>query len=277
MYDNLKTLSVTVVDGVAVATLSHGDLNFLDWDMLADLDQLGREIEADDRVKVLVFESANPDFFIAHADLNLVASLPPEPEPRLAGTLGALNEVLDRFRTMPKVTIAKIAGYCRGGGSELALACDMRFAAIGKTILGQPEVGAGIIPGAGGTVRLPRLIGQSRALEIILGCNDFTAELAERYGYINRALPADEIDDFVDELAMRIAGFPAESIAAGKASVRFSATLEEELNFEETAFFASVHTAPAQRRIETMLRNGVQSPSGARVSLPQLWDMLDGV
>ena len=122
----------------------------------------------------------------------------------------------DRFRTMPKATIAKIEGICRGGGSEFALACDMRFAAIGRAVLGQPEVALGIIPGGGGSVRLPRLVGRGRALEIVLGCGDFDAVAAERYGYVNRALSENEIGPFVDKLARRIASFPAAAIRLGK-------------------------------------------------------------
>jgi 1,4-dihydroxy-2-naphthoyl-CoA synthase len=123
-------------------------------------------VESDDAVTVVVLQSANADFFIAHADLNVIATLPPAPAPR-EGTLGVFNAIFDRFRTMPKVSIAKIQGRARGGGSELALACDMRFATLGRGVLGHPEVGVGIIPGAGGTARLPRLVGQGRALEII--------------------------------------------------------------------------------------------------------------
>ena len=166
-------------------------------------------------MRVVILQSANPDFFIAHADVTLIQQLPGQPAPR-DEKLGQAHAMLDRFRTMPKATIAKIEGRCRGGGSELALACDMRFGAIGRAFLGQPEVGVGFIPGAGGTVRLPRLVGRGRALEIILGCGDFDAEVAERYGWINRALPAAEIDHFVNALAARIAGFPARTVALVK-------------------------------------------------------------
>jgi len=120
---------------------------------------------------------------------------------------------------MAKVTIAVIEGRARGGGSELALAMDMRFAARGRALLAQPEVAVGIIPGGGGTQRLPRLVGRARALEIILGCNDIDADLAERWGYVNRALAEDELRPFVNALADRIASFPAEAIAHAKAAV----------------------------------------------------------
>ena len=272
-YENYKTLKVAIDRGVAFVTLEHGELNLLDMDMLIDLDRLGRTVEVDDQVKVMVLQSANPDFFVAHADLNTIANLPAEPAPR-EEKLGLVNQVFDRLRSSPKVSIAKIAGRCRGGGSELALACDMRFGALGQAVFGQPEVGVGIIPGAGGTVRLPRLIGQARALEIILGCGDIDAKLAERYGYLNRALPAAEIDLFVNSLAYRIAGFPQEALAAAKASVRFSGSIEDELNYEEVAFLRSAHSAPAKRRMAAAMGMGMQTPAMEKLCFTDIWPAL---
>lgn len=272
-YENFKTLKVTIARGVAFVTLEHGELNLLDMDMLIDLDRLGRTVEVDDQVKVMVLQSANPDFFVAHADLNTIANLPAEPAPR-EEKLGLVNQVFDRLRSSPKVSIAKIQGRARGGGSELALACDMRFGAIGQAVFGQPEVGVGIIPGAGGTVRLPRLIGQARALEIILGCGDIDAKLAERYGYLNRALPAAEIDLFVNSLAYRIAGFPQEALAAAKASVRFSGSIEDELNYEEVAFLKSAHSAPAKRRMAAAMGMGMQTPAMEKLCFTDIWPAL---
>ncbi len=275
-YENFKTLSVSTDQGVAFVTLQHGELNLLDMDMLIDLDRLGQTIAQDDAIKVMVLQSANPDFFVAHADLGTIATLPAEPAPRTE-TLGWINQVFDRFRTSPKVSIAKIQGRARGGGSELALACDMRFGAIGQAVFGQPEVGVGIIPGAGGTVRLPRLVGQGRALEIILGCGDLNAELAERYGYLNRALPAAEIDLFVASLAYRIAGFPQEALAAAKASVRFSGSIEEELNHEEAAFLKTVHSAPAKRRMAAAMGMGMQTSAMEKCCFTHIWGPLANV
>jgi enoyl-CoA hydratase/carnithine racemase len=272
-YAHFKTLSVSTDQGVAFVTLSHGELNLLDMDMLIDLDRLGQAIAQDDSIKVMVLQSANPDFFVAHADLGTIATLPAEPAPR-EQTLGWINQVFDRLRNSPKVSIAKIQGRARGGGSELALACDMRFGAIGQAVFGQPEVGVGIIPGAGGTVRLPRLIGQGRALEIILGCADISAEVAERYGYLNRALPAAEIDLFVNSLAYRIASFPQEALAAAKASVCFSGSIEQELNHEEAAFLKTVHSAPAKRRMTAAMSMGMQTPAMEKLCFTDIWGAL---
>lgn len=259
-YESYTTLRVAVDKGVAFVTLDNGPINLLDMPMLIDLSRVGHELESDAAVKVVVLQSANPDFFVAHADLNVVQTLPAEVPPRKE-KVGMIHAVLDRFRTMPKATIAKIEGRCRGGGSELALACDMRFAAIGKGVLCQPEVGFGIIPGAGGSVRLPRLVGRGRALEIILGCADFSAEVAERYGYVNRALPVAEMDDFVTGLAYRIAGFPAETIAMAKQVVDSTdASLEDDLAHEEVVFLKSVNCEGAKRRMAAAMDMGMQTP-----------------
>jgi enoyl-CoA hydratase/carnithine racemase len=192
--------------------------------------------------------------------------------PPRAEKLGAFHAMVDRFRTMPKATIAKIEGFCRGGGSELALACDMRFAALGKAVLGQPELGVGIIPGGGGSVRLPRLVGRARALEVVLGCGDFRADVAERYGYVNRALPAEEITYFVTSLAYRIATFPAETIAMAKQAVAMADVgIEDDLVREEALFLQSVHTDVAKRRMAAALPAGMQTPALERCCFDHIW------
>jgi len=216
--EGYTALRVRVEDGVAFATIDHPPINLFDAALIADVDRFGREVEVDSEVRVVVIDSANPEFFIAHADVNLILQLPREPQPPPT-KLPMFQAMVERFRTMPKVTIAVIEGRARGGGSELALGMDMRFAARGKALLAQPEVGVGLIPGGGGTQRLPRLVGRARALEIVLGCDDIDADLAERWGYINRALPEDELRPFVDALARRIASFPAYAIAHAKAAV----------------------------------------------------------
>ena len=272
--EGYSTLGVSVERGVATVTIDHGEFNLMDVAMLTDLDRAGRQLESDPSVRVVVLQSANPEFFIAHVDINAIRELPATPAPR-DEELGWVHAVFDRFRTMPKATIAKIQGRCRGGGSELALACDMRFAEIGRGVLCQPEVGVGIIPGAGGSVRLPRLIGRGRALEVILGCGDFPAEVAERYGYVNRALPAGEIDFFVQDLARRIAGFPAETIALAKQAVRMhDAGLEDALAREELVFLGSVHTAAARRRMAAALAGGMQTPVIERCCFNHVWGPL---
>ena len=168
-------------------------------------------------MRVVVFESAIADFYLAHFDLtgktgSITTTVGPSGLPILMDTFVRLSK-------SPVVSIAKIRGCVRGGSSEFILACDMRFASRENTRLGQPEVGVGVHPGGGGTERLPHLVGRGRALEIILGANDFDGDTAERYGYVNRALPDSELDAFVDALAFRIASFDRRAIAAAKSLV----------------------------------------------------------
>jgi enoyl-CoA hydratase/carnithine racemase len=233
-------------------------------------------LEADPAVKAVVLQSANPDFFVAHADITLIQQLPAEVMPR-EEKLGVFHAMVDRFRTMPKATIAKIEGRCRGGGSELALSCDMRFAALGKAVLAQPEVGVGIIPGGSGSARLPRLLGRGRALEIILGCGDFDAVTAERYGYVNRALPPAEITAFVDTLAYRIASFPAPAIALAKEAVAMADTgIEDAMVREEQIFLRAAHTDEAQQRMAAAMASGMQTPETEKLSLDDVWKLFPG-
>jgi enoyl-CoA hydratase/carnithine racemase len=258
-YDNYNALSVRCDKGVAFVTIDHPPINLLDIALITELDRVGRELEADTDVRVVVFESADPEFFIAHADVTLIQQLPKDPPPK-ATKLGMFHQIVDRFRTMPKATIGKIEGIARGGGSELLLSLDMRFGAIGKCVLAQPEVALGIIPGGSGTQRLPRLIGRARALEVILGCGDFDAELAERYGYINRALPADQITAFVNALAHRIASYPTDAIRLAKQSVDAAELPTTEGLIEEAHLFnLSLATEEAQRRMAAFMAAGGQT------------------
>jgi enoyl-CoA hydratase/carnithine racemase len=260
-YDGFQALRVACDGGVATVTIAHGGINLFDITLIGEMDRVGRMLAADDAVRAIVFESANPNFFIAHADVTLIQQLPTEVAPR-AEKLGMFHAMCDRFRTMPKATIVKIEGMCRGGGSEFALACDMRFAAIGRATLAQPEVALGIIPGGGGCVRLPRLVGRARALEIVLGCGDFDAVTAERYGYVNRALPANEIGPFVDKLARRIASFPAQAIRLAKEAVLASDRfVEDDLVHEEKSFFATLSNAETKRRMAAAMERGLQTPA----------------
>ena len=161
------------------------------------------DLEADPSVKVVVFQSANPDFFIAHLDVSKAAEQP--------GILRLWRDLVVRLSSAPVVSIAKIRGYTRGIGNEFVLACDMRFASRQTAIFGNPEVGVGLVPGGGAMEWLPRLVGRSRALEFVLSADDFDADIAERYGWVNRTLDDDDLDSFVDALARRLASFDREA------------------------------------------------------------------
>ena len=255
---------------VAFVTIDHPPINLLDLPLIQDLDRLGREIETDDTVRVMVVASANPEFFIAHADVTLIQRLPTTVPPR-ATALGLFHQMVDRFRTMPKATIGRIEGRARGGGSEFLLSLDMRFAALGRAVLAQPEVALGIIPGGSGTQRLPRLVGRGRALEIILGCCDFPADLAERYGYVNRALEPEQLGPFVEALAHRIASFPAHAIALAKRAVASAEPSPIEGLLDEAHLFnQSLATPDAQRRMAAFIALGGQTPEVERGALELL-------
>ncbi|MCX6541022.1 MAG: enoyl-CoA hydratase/isomerase family protein, partial [Actinobacteria bacterium] len=194
-YDGYTTFSVAVAHGIAHVVIDNGDINLLDGAMFAEMARVAGVLAADDNVRVVVLSSANPDFFIAHFDVSLILRFP-------TGQQVSPAE-LKAFRTMPKATIAVIEGRVGGGGSELALSCDMRFALSGKAVFNQPEVALGIIPGGSGTVRLSRLIGRSRSLEVVLGCDDISADLAESWGWVNRSMSAAELWPHVNNLAAR--------------------------------------------------------------------------
>jgi enoyl-CoA hydratase/carnithine racemase len=258
-YDGFTALRVAVRDGVATLTIDHPPLNLLDLTLIGELDRAGSALEADPAVRVVVLRSANPDFFIAHADVTLIQLLPTTPPPKPTA-LGPFHRMVDRFRTMPKATIGVIEGIARGGGSELLLSLDMRFAALGRAVLAQPEVALGIIPGGSGTQRLPRLVGRARALEIILGCDDVPADLAEQWGYVNRALPPAALGPFVERLAARIASFPAGAIALAKAAVDAAdTTVLDGLLAEADAFNQSLASAETQERMRRFIEVGGQT------------------
>jgi enoyl-CoA hydratase/carnithine racemase len=258
-YDDYSALRVTVADGIARATIDHPPINLLDLTLILELDRFGREVEADDEVRVVVLDSADPEFFIAHADVSLIQALPADDHER-HDELSVFHAMVDRFRTMGKATIAVVEGIARGGGSELALSFDMRFAALGRAVLAQPEVSVGIIPGGSGTQRLPGLVGRGRALEIALGCGDIDAETADRWGYVNRALPPDELRPFVDALAARIASFSPGAIARAKVAV--DAALPDPrdgLLTEDQLFRRCLADPQAAERMRAFLAGGGQT------------------
>jgi enoyl-CoA hydratase/carnithine racemase len=258
-YSGYQCLKVRSSQGVAFVTVEHPPINLFDMALILEVDRVGRELEADADVRAVVVDSADPDFFIAHADVELILAgseagreAPKEPN--------FFQQMVDRFRTMPKATIAVVEGICRGGGSEFVLSLDMRFAALGKAVLGQPEVAVGIIPGGGGTQRLPRLMGRGRALEVILGGDDFSAEEAERYGYVNRALPPEELRPFVESLAHRIASFPAEAIARAKAAALAAEPPVTPGLIEEARLIDESPAPPAAReRMRAFMKAGGQT------------------
>jgi enoyl-CoA hydratase/carnithine racemase len=232
--------------GVWRVTFDNPPINMLAPAGIIELQALVSRVEADPGAKVLVFQSADPDFFIAHFDTNKAAELPRVPGP--SGHSPWIDVVV-RLARSPVVSIAKIRGRTRGVGSEFVLACDMRFASRQRAILGNPEVGVGLPPGGGALEWLPRLAGRSRALEIVLSGDDFDADLAERYGWINRALDDDALDGFVDALAARLASFDRQTLGDLKAQVnRVGVPTADELESSNRMFFDALKHPDTQAR-----------------------------
>lgn len=218
-YNGLSCMTVEVDAGIAWLSFNHPPINLLDGDMASEFDRVTRTLEGDKNVRVVVLQSSLPQFFVAHSGLARVAGGPAPTHVLTTPNFRQTQLLTERLRNMPKVTIAKVEGIARGGGNEVVLGADMSFAALDKAVFGQPEIGVGVVPGGGATQRLPSLIGRARALEVLLSGEDFTAAMAERYGWINRAMKAEELGPFVEQLALRIASYPPHAIAHIKAAV----------------------------------------------------------
>jgi enoyl-CoA hydratase/carnithine racemase len=237
-------------------TFDHPPLNIFGPETIPELSEIVTALETDEQVRVVVFDSAVDGFFLTHYDFVAPAEdttrLPPGPT-----GLQQLPDMLARLSRAPVVSIASIRGRATGVGSELALASDMRFASRERAILSQWEVGAGLVPGGGPMARLPRLIGRGRALEVLLGADDIDGALAERYGYVNRALPDAELDAFVDALATRIASFDKQALAETKHLVDVnSLPPDAEIAPEWDAFLAALARPAAQARIQRLFERG---------------------
>ncbi|MDF9816738.1 enoyl-CoA hydratase/isomerase family protein [Streptomyces sp. SPB162] len=231
----MSTSSTVILDRpnpkVATITFHNPPANVVAAETAVRLHEIVRDLENDSDVQVVVFTSDVPNFFLNHFDLAAVKELPaPQTDEPPIWT-----DLVMRLSKAPFITVASIRGRTRGGGNELALALDLRYASLENAYFGQPEVGAGLLPGGGGTERLPRLLGRDRALEAILGSGDYDAAQAERWGWVTRALPDAELDAFVDAMVARLASFDKNSLAAAKAAVN-RATLPPDADLI-TAFF----------------------------------------
>src|SRR6201993_499393 len=251
------------------AVFDNPPFNMMDDTMFDGLQSLLARMDASPNLRVVVFESENPEFYLAHFDLtgklgNVLTGV---------GVTGLpiLMDTFVRLTKSPVVSIAKIRGCVRGACSEFVLACDMRFASREKTRLGQPEVGVGVHPGGGGAERLPHLVGRGRALEIILGANDFDGDTAERYGYVNRALPDSELDGFVDALARRIASFDRRAIAAAKTLVNEVSLPSADQLLDALNSFQFALTRPETlQRIQAVLKLGLQQDGDFEKRWPEV-------
>jgi enoyl-CoA hydratase/carnithine racemase len=263
-----ETLTVRQEGAVLFVEISAPPMNLNGPELIRDLVSLIQRAEADDEIRVLVFTSADPDYFISHVDVTRIVENRAEAA-KLAGdpSIGQMYRYLSESRL---VTIAQIEGRVRGVGSEFVLACDMRFAARESAVFGQFEPAFGVIPGAGGAQHLTRLLGRGRALEVMLSADDYDADLAERYGWINRALPAGELGNFVSSLAHRIARFPAAGHAVVKDRVNAIALPSaEEIRRDSDLFIEGTRDPEYQRLMQAATQHGFQTRD-AELALGQL-------
>jgi enoyl-CoA hydratase/carnithine racemase len=268
-----ETLKVRKESAVLFADIAAPPMNLLGPALVRDLVSLIQQAEADSDLKVLVFRSADPDYFIPHVDVTRIQQYREE-----AAKLTGEASIALMFRYLSAshlVTIAQIEGRVRAAGSEFVLACDMRFAARESAIFAQPESAFGVVPGGGGVQHLARLMGRARALEVMLSARDYDAELAERYGWINRALPAKELGEFVKSLAHRIAKFPAGSLAAVKDRVNAIALAPaEDFRRDSDLFGEGARNPEAQSRFEAAFKRGFQTRD-AEMDLARMVGELD--
>jgi enoyl-CoA hydratase/carnithine racemase len=257
----LETLTIHKEEAVLFVEISAPPMNLLGPELVRDLVSVIQQAEADETIQVLVFKSGDPDYFISHVDVMKISEYRQEAaklvgEPSLA--------MLFRYLSLSRlVTIAQIEGRVRGAGSEFVLACDMRFAARESAIFAQFEAAFGAIPGAGGAQHLVRLMGRARALEVLLSAEDYDADLAERYGWINRAVPARSLENFVRSIAHRIARFPVSGRTVIKDRVN-AITLApvDDIRRDSDLFAERMRSSAAQNRTAAAMKRGFQSKEG---------------
>ena len=254
-YATLSTLRVTHSQGIATVSVSNPPINVLDVELMTDLGRLLGVLEADADIRVVVFESDVDGFFMARADLNLLDRLKTLEGP--STEISPFHGLMEAYKRSSKITIAKIDGIARGAGSEFSLALDMRFVSE-DALIGQPEISFGLQPGGGGLIRLSEQMGRGRALEAVLTGRDFSGAEAAKYGWVNKAMPADQLDAYVGQVAKRIAAYDGAALRRAKAA--FIAVEDtsgpQRMLTDFDAFVASVQDENTQATIEQFLALG---------------------
>jgi enoyl-CoA hydratase/carnithine racemase len=247
-------------------TLNNPPINLYDQQFVEHLQALTEQLENDDEVNIVVFDSADPDYFIAHIDLMGIDKFSLEPGPT---GLAPWPDLVSRWQNASFVTVGLLRGRARGVGSEFLQALDIRFASREKAVLSQIEVGTGVIPGGGGLERLPLLIGRARALEVIIGADDFDADTAALYGWVNRAIPDVEIEGFVERFATRVASFDHKLIATVKDIVnhRVERPTNEQIIATQNKFFEIAEWPETQKRLSSLFERGLQTRGDFEMNL----------
>jgi len=244
------------------ASINYPPFNLLGPEFFQGLWDLVQDVEAEPNLKVLVFDTAIPEFFVSHYDLQRAPSIPPE-------LLAKWTSVMVKLGTLPVITVAAIRGRIRGAGSEFALACDIRFGSKEKAILSHPEVSFGLLPGGGGIELLPRQVSRGRMLEMICGSDEFDAETAAQYGWINRAVPDADFESFVDRFAHRVAGWDKAALSMAKklTNDRYGVPREEHI-VESLQGMAQLWSNPVtQKRMQTLVENGLEKDKEVELNL----------
>ncbi|WP_206240052.1 enoyl-CoA hydratase/isomerase family protein [Novosphingobium terrae] len=253
-----ETLALEEKGAALFVTIGAPPMNMLGPEMVRDLVKLIQVLDKGELFKVVVFKSADPDFFISHVDVTKIVAYRKEAA-ALTGE-ASIGLMFRRLAETKAVTIAQIEGRTRGAGSEFVLNCDMRFAARGRAIFSQWEAAFGVVPGGGGAQHLVPMLGRGRALEVLLGAGDYDADLAERYGWVNRSFEPEALDPFVTDLALKIAEYPAPGLMDVKERVNaISLPPIDDYRIDSDLFGEGVKLPEASQRIQTAMKNGFQT------------------
>lgn len=260
MEYKFPTIQTNLEGGVLFASFNNPPINLVGPELVRDLVDLLDRLERDGDVNVVVFASADKEFFLPHVDIARVAEYTKETVRIPGSAAGSLGGLFRRISELRQITIAQVEGFARGAGSEFALACDMRFASREQAVFCQIEAGIGAVPGAGGIQHLTRLLGRGRAMEVILSSGDFDADLAERYGWINRSLPQSELASYVKSLALRIASFPPAGQQANKRRINdISLAPLADVRTDAALFQQTIREPRAQARTKELMEGGMQT------------------
>ena len=253
---NVSTITVErVTPKIVKIKFANPPVNLIVPETVTRLHEVVKELGEDEKVHVVIFTSGVADYFYNHFDLTRISEFPGASEDAEANGISVWTDLVIRLSKAPFISIGAIRGRTRGGGNELSLAFDLRYASREKAFFGQPEVGSGVIPGGGGSERLPRLIGRDRALEVVLSSEDYDADIAEHYGWVTRTIADKDLDSFVDGMASRLASFDKTALAAAKIQIN-RATLppDADLQVAYTEFMASLSFPGFKPRAAKLLK-----------------------